>query len=107
MTTVLRGSQPNQGGSVDRLVECPLCKGLGCVVCHETGVVKQRNLDRAREPADDGWSEAALMRLWRMIVGPMRCRRERTREQRRYLEQNESPSRLDDLDRKHKHRRPE
>lgn len=96
MTTTL--GNVNKGGSVDRLVECPLCKGDGCVVCYGSGVVKQRNLDRARE--DDG----ALLRLWELIAAPVRCRRERTREQRRYLEQNEPPSRLDNLDREH--RRP-
>jgi hypothetical protein len=88
---------------MDRLVECPLCKGLGCVICHETGVVKQRNLDRAREPLPDlAWSEAALLRLWRMVVGPLVCRRERTRQQRRWLEEmdQQSPSRLDAEDKR-------
>jgi hypothetical protein len=86
----------NQGGIVDRLVECPLCKGDGCVVCYGTGVVKQRNLDRARE--NSGWSEAALLRLWYMVTTPLERRRARIKAQRAWLEQNEPPSRLDNLD---------
>jgi hypothetical protein len=78
------------------LVECPLCKGQGCVICNETGFVKQRNLDRAREPDDAG-----LLRLWGMLTGPVRGRRERTRQQRAWLEAVDPPSRLDWEDRNH------
>lgn len=49
------------------MVECPLCQGLGCVICHETGQVKKSNLERARER--DGWSFAAYMRLYRLMRG--------------------------------------
>jgi hypothetical protein len=91
--------------SEPEMVECPMCKGAGgCPICTD-GFVKKSNLDRARE--NSRWSDDALTRLWGMVAGPMRCRRERVARQRAYLEMVEPPSRLDDLDREHKHRRSE
>jgi hypothetical protein len=58
MSTVLRGSQPEQGEAVAEMVECPMGR---CVVCGQTGLVKRVNLERARE--NDEWSMAALRRL--------------------------------------------
>jgi hypothetical protein len=60
-------------------------------------MVKKTNLERARE--NSRWPDDALMRLWAMVVSPMRCRRERTRQQRAWLEQHDEPSRLDRADR--------
>ena len=60
MTSVLRGSQPEQGDAVE-MVECPFGR---CVVCGQTGLVKKQNLDRAREPMNlDGWTDADLRRV--------------------------------------------
>jgi hypothetical protein len=61
--TVLRGSQLEQGESMAEMVECPCCRGGGCVVCHGWGRVKRANLDRAR----DGWDPEALNRLTVMV----------------------------------------
>jgi hypothetical protein len=44
------------------MVECPCCARGGCVVCHNTGLVKKINLDRAREDSTD-WADASLRRL--------------------------------------------
>ena len=63
MTSVLRGSQPEQGEQVSEMVECPMGR---CVVCGQTGLVKKANLDRARE--SDEWSEAALRRLMSLAL---------------------------------------
>jgi len=94
------------GVVMERMTECPLCKGSGCVVCHESGVVKQRNLDRAQEPLpdDDGWSDAALLRLFRMVVVRRRVRKQHRARVQRWLAENEPESRLDALDREHRER---
>ena len=51
-------------GLVPEMVKCPCCEG-GCVVCHDTGLVKRANLERAQE--DSVWPESALQRLYRLV----------------------------------------
>lgn len=102
------------GVVVERMTECPICKGQGslwgasgCPVC-TNGMVKQRNLDRASEPLPgSGWPVDALDRLWYMVTTRAQRRRIRNKAMRAYLEANDTPSNLDRLDRKPKHRRTE
>jgi hypothetical protein len=47
-----KGDAMTGGIVMEKMVSCPLCKGGGCAICRETGVVKQANVDRAR---DGGW----------------------------------------------------
>lgn len=89
------------GVAMERMTECPLCKGEGsrwgaggCPIC-VNGLVKQRNLDRSRE---DTAGSLALLRFCELLVAPVKRRRERTRQQRAWLEANDQPSRLDRAD---------
>lgn len=75
------------GGVVlEKMVLCPLCGGGGCAICREKGVVKQANVDRAR----DGWVGfgPTLSQRWRE-------HRARKAWVRQMLEQHDGPSRLD------------
>lgn len=92
------------GVAMERMTECPLCKGEGshwgaggCPIC-VNGLVKQRNLDRSRE---DAAGSLALLRFFE-LVGPVKRWRERTRQQRAWLEENDLPSKLDRADWDHR-----